>query len=902
MRALFAVLAVNANDVVSTDVLAHALWGEQPPPTVDKLVHVYVSQLRKALGVDGRKLLTRPPGYLLELSSDELDRDRFEHLLDEAREARRAGDLAACAELLEQALSLWRGDPLADFVYESWAQPEAARLGELRLAAVEDRAEARLGLGQADELVGELAALVAEHPLRERLRAHLMLALYRAGRQAEALEAYRDARRVLVEDLGIEPGEELQRLEHAILRHDPALDSPEPLPPSLPDVATSLVGRERESAELQELLARSDVRLLTLTGPGGVGKTRLSLEVARAAAGRFPDGVHFVPLAGLARHELVLSAVAEALSVKQVAGEQLAEKVKASIGAGRVLLLIDNLEHLLDAAPQVAELLASAPNLKLLVTSRAALRVSMEVEYGVAPLALPTPGERVPVDRLPDYDALALFVERARRVRPDFRITAESVSEVAEICARLDGLPLAIELAAARLRLLTTTGLLARLDRRLPMLTGGPQDVPLRQQTLRATIDWSYGLLREEDRSVLAALAVFSGGATAESAEAVCASPPGDVLESLTRLLDNNLLRLEGEAEPRFGMLDTIHEYALEQLASSGEEEVRRRHAEHFAVLAEAYEESLRGGDQLPALELFAQEDANLRAALAWAAGVGEPHLGLRLAGAAWRFWWVRGHLVEARRMLERVLALPAPAGAAAARARTLEGAAAIAWGQGDAAAARRFAEEGLELFRQAEDGRGVARLLNHLGLAAQEQHAYDRAQAHFEESGALAREVGNERGIAVALVNLGGLALIQEDFEQAREACEESLELHRRNQSEDGIAISLLNLGFAALGQGRREAARALLEESAGLFRKLGFREYVSYSLEGLAAIAVAAGDAGGAAGLLGEAAELREATGASLGPFEKRLHDGTVGAVSAELGEASLDTAGRRATGAAD
>ena len=453
-------------------------------------LHGYVSRLRRVLGAG--RLETRPPGYVLRVEPGELDLHRFRELIAQDRH--------------REALALWRGPALADLAFEDFARSEIARLEELRLSALEGRFEHELAAGRHAELAGELAAAVRAHPLRERLAGQLMLALYRSGRQADALAAYRDARATLVDELGLEPSEELSALQRRILVHDPGLDHTRTgRRAELPASLTSFVGRGRELEQIRALILRPGVRLLTLTGAGGTGKTRLALEVARAVAGEFADGARFAPLAAVAEPEVVPHAIAEALALQQSSGQSIEDALKAFLADRELLLVLDNLEHLLEATPLATELLAAAPRLKILATSRTHLNLYGETEYAVPPLSA-------------REEAVALFADRAAAVRPGFAAT----DAVGEICARVDGLPLAIELAAARIRTLTPAEILARLDHRLELLAGGPRDVPARQRTLRDTLLWSYDLLAPEEQRLFARLAVFAGGWTLAAADDVC--------------------------------------------------------------------------------------------------------------------------------------------------------------------------------------------------------------------------------------------------------------------------------------------------------------------------------------------------------------------------------------------
>jgi len=587
-RALLAVLLLYANQVVSSDRLIEALWEEGAPETAQKALHVYVSQLRKVLGRE--RLETKPSGYLLRVEEDEFDVGRFQRLREEGK--------------LAEALCLWRGPPLVDFRYLRFAQSEILRLEEARLACLEDRIRVDLAAGRHSDLVGELEALVAEYPLRERLRVQLMLALYRAGRQAEALEAYQRARHLLIEELGVEPSPELQELHRAILNQDASLGAAPQEPalergPSLPAAANPLIGREAELRALRALLL-GEARLVTVTGAGGAGKTRLALEVATSLAADFGGRVYFVPLAAV-RHAEVVPTILSAVGIAEEVGDRPLKVLKDFLRRQAVLLVLDNFEHLLEAAPLVAELLVDCPQLKLLATSRASLHLSGEHEYPLKPL---------PVD-----EAIALFTERAQAVRPDF---AGEEPVLSAICSQLDCLPLALELAAARSRLLSPRELLARLEHRLELLTGGPRDLAPRQQTLRATIEWSYELLDPEEQRLFGHLAVFAGGCTLAAAERVC----GASLDQLESLVDKNLIRRrELVGENRFWMLETVREYALERLETTHAlEGICEAYSDYYLALATQRVAELDHGQQA-ALHALERELDNFLSAFAWSHG-----------------------------------------------------------------------------------------------------------------------------------------------------------------------------------------------------------------------------------------------------------------------------------------
>ena len=884
-RALLAYLLLHVNEVVSRDRLVDFLWGERPPETAANALQVAVHGLRRLLGPD--RIETRGAGYRLRVEPGELDLTRFRELVERAHSQ---GPVDAAATLRE-ALALWRGEPLADVAGPAFVRDEADRLKDLRLTALEARIDADLAAGRDADLVPELEELIAEEPFRERLRAQLITALYRSGRQADALAAYQAARRTLADELGIDPSPELQELERAVLRHDPSLAPPAPQPArpptNLPAPATPLVGRALERAAVSALLRSGDVRLLTLTGPGGTGKTRLALAVAEDVLEQFPDGVCFVPLARLRDPALVPSAIARAVGVEERGTTPLMEVLARDLHAKRTLLVLDNFEHVSDAALVVSELVSAAPALKALVTSRAPLHLSGEHEYPVPPLPLPDPRRLDDAEVLATNEAVALFVARARAARPDFRLD-DDARAVADVCVALEGLPLALELAAARVKTLPVATLRERLVRRLPVLVGGPRDVDERQQTLRAAIGWSHDLLSAEEQQLFRRLSVFSGGFDLAAAQAVAQVG----FEALDALADKSLLRRVTSEEPRFDMLETIREYAAERLEEDGPdgESVRRRHAEHFLELAEEADRHLTGADAARWLDRLEREHDNFRAAIAFAAASRAADVELRLATALRYFWWWRGHLSEGRRWLEAALARGGHV-EPSVRARALRTTAVLVSRQGEAARSKQLYGEALELFREIGDTHSAARTLAELGAAALGEGDHETATRLFEEVIPLFREAGDERALTVTLSNLAAAASLQGDYERGRTLTEEVVSLLRERAQRDQLAMSLHNLARVCARQGDLDEASTRLAESLEIAVELGYREVIAYCLEGAAELAAARGDAERAARLLGAGDALFEALGVAIGPEEADGYAQTVARLGAELGERQLD-----------
>jgi predicted ATPase/DNA-binding winged helix-turn-helix (wHTH) protein len=627
-------------------------------------------------------------------------------------------------------------------------------------------------------------------------------------------------------------------------------------PTNLPVQRTGFVGREKEVAAAKELLLRPDVHLVTVTGPGGIGKTRLAVQVASGLVTHFPGGVHFVSLSSLGDPGLIASVIVQTLGIREVGGQTPLEALKENLQDpqhGPLLLLLDNFEHLVQAVPTVAELLAVGPGLKILVTSRAALHVYGENEFPVPPLALPDSRSlSLPsVEVLSQCPAVALFLQRALAAKPDFELNQENAPAITEICARLDGLPLAIELAAARVKVLSPSSMRARLTSRLQLLTGGARDMPQRHQTLRAAMDWSYDLLSPAEQKLFRRLSVFVGGCTLEGAEAVCDTKGDldlDLLDGMTSMVDKSLAQQiePAKSESRFVMLETIREYALEKLEASGEKALTKRaHAAYCLVLAEdqAMEQCggkyAEGGEDTESLERFTLEHDNFRAGLEWLTETGDAEWGLRLGTALFRFWEMGEYLTEGRGRLSKLLKLAGAAAPNKLRARALFATGVLTTGQGDYAAADVLIRESLEIARQLGDQHGAAVSLNALAIIARDRGDVPGAHSLFEESLVLWRELGDQKAIARSLSNLANVVRVQGDNDYARFLYAECLSIFRGLGDRIGVAWSINSQGDIARDQGDSAAAQTLYEQSLEIFRELDDRWGIAGTLADLGSLA---------------------------------------------------------------
>ncbi|MEV1286159.1 BTAD domain-containing putative transcriptional regulator [Micromonospora sp. NPDC049679] len=869
VRALLARLVLAAGRVVSVDSLTDALWGEDLPADATNALQIRVSKLRRALvaaGVGGDILATRAPGYQLAVPNDAVDAHRFERLVNVARTAAATGEIASGLGSFDKALALWRGPALADVGETEWASAESARLEELRLGAVEDRLELLLEVGRHTEAVADLERLVAGSPLRERLHRLLMLALYRSGRQADALAAYQGLRRHLADELGIDPSPELQALSEAILRQQvpPVLSAQapaeRPAPQAgpgradrLPQRLSSVVGRHDDVATALQRLR--EARVVTLTGPGGVGKTTLVLEVAHRVDTTVADQVHLIRLASLDPGADVAEAFATQLGLLDAgAGTAATDAVVELLARSRALLVVDNCEHVIDdAAALVERLVKSCPALTVLATSREALAVPGEIQVAVGPL--PVPDEAADAAAIADAPAIRLFLDRARAVRPSFTLDAETAPVVASICRQLDGMPLAIELAAARAKALSVTDIAARLQDRFALLTSGPRTSEARHRTLRATLDWSYDLLIDAERRLLRRLSVFRGGWTVTAAEEVCAFAgvePGEVLDLLFRLVDRSLVVPE-PATGRFRLLVTVREYAWARLEEAGElDACRERFVDHHLRLAEDYGLQVTSAT---ARTRLTEEYDNLRAAVDYSLEEGsDVETGLRLAySLVW--YWNYGLRYEGTRAFTALLGRGG--GSTALRARALQGLGLLNVYY-PTPRSRAAARESLAIFEELDDVRNAA--ISRLVVAWEGQYGgdADEHRAMVKQSRDVLGESDGGWWLFVTHYLEALLDLRLGEFEASALAWRRSLDLVRSTGDRLMADAILAHLGIALRESGQHADALTVLREAVDEGRDRASLHGLAFSLVHLAHTRLDLGDDEDVPALLAEADEV--------------------------------------------
>jgi predicted ATPase/DNA-binding SARP family transcriptional activator/DNA-binding CsgD family transcriptional regulator len=925
------------------------LWPGSARSTASNNLRGAIYAARKAIGAEGSDHLVFEDGALLLCPEGELwvDTEAFEEATLVARRLRNPASY-------RMAIDLYAGELLPDDRYEEWAEEGRADLRRLYLTLLTELATLYEEQGEYDPAAEALQRLLAEELADEEAHASLMRLYALSDRQGEALAQYERLREALSRRLDAQPAAETRQLRESIATgRFPSVLSVVPTPEvttgagnhNLPIPTTSLVDREREMAEVKRELAMT--RLLTLTGPGGSGKTRLALEVGSDLIGAYPDGVWLVDLARLSEPGLVVQEVAGVLDAQERSGEPPLDTLIDELRSKQVLIILDNCEHLLDGVAHLVDiLLRSCPNLRFLATSREALGVPGEISYPVLPLSLPDPGGLTTVEELESYGAARLFVERALYRSAAFALTPENAGAVAEICRQLEGIPLAIELAAARVGVLAVEQISERLSAALKILTGGGRTLTSRQRTLRGSLDWSYALLGAPEKRLLARLSVFAGGWTLEAAEVVCSGGDVDrdeVLDLLGDLVGKSLVvaRTGANGAMRYRMLEIIRQYAAEKLAENGEaEETHGRHAAFFLALAEEARPELAGSQQGLWVERLEREQDNLRAALSWVIGREEGELGLRFGGALWRFWFNRGHLSEGTGWMGRVLAGGGP-GATPIRVNALEGMGWLLQFQGELDRAETTYEEMLRLSRELGDMENAATGLNSLGilavrrgdngrarmlleenlavlreleeasvttilkrfyvfnllgiLAINEEEDHAKGETLWKESLALARSAGDTTLVRQTLVNLGHAALMQRAYERARAYCEAALTLARELGSAEGVEnpTVFLNLGLASLGQREHERAAASFEESLAMSQKMRQTPSAIESLEGMAGLAGATIKDARAAILWGAAETAREVTGLALSSGEWALHEPYLAAARSRLGEAVWEEA---------
>jgi predicted ATPase/DNA-binding SARP family transcriptional activator len=883
---LLGFLLLHANQAVSTERIIDALWHEGDVTRARKSLQVAIARLRKSLegSAAGSSLRTVSGGYMLTVGPDDLDADVFERWAQAGARALAEGRPGAAAEILRRALGLWRGPALADVAYETFAQEAIRRLEELRLVALEKRIAADLQLDADAPVTGELEALVAAHPRRERFAEALMLSLYRCGRQADALDVYQRVRAHLAGELGLEPGPGLRRAQAAILGHEAGFDAEpstggdvvavkararEPHVIAAPHTVT--VGRETDLEQLRELVDDVDVRLVTLVGPGGVGKTRLALELARELTSEVPDGASVVFLAGVSAPEEVASAIALELGLGTTATEPVERALERHFAARDTLLVLDNLEHLLDATPLITSILAAAPSVTVVATSREPLRLRGERTVPVAPVALPPPNATGLHCAIVQAPAVALFLNAAAAVEPSFELTTDNSAAVVALCRRLDGLPLALELAAGRLKLLSPAEVLRRLDHDLSVLGHGPRDAPARHRTLQTTLQWSYDSLSEEEQTAFARLSVFAAGCELEAAEAVT----GAALDVLHSLVDKNMV-VAGRARygaSRFSMLETVRQFARERLAERGDDEdAVRRHFDYYLAMATSSRPGLERTAAPALVARVAAELDNVRLALRWGIAHGRAEDVLRLVLALQPYWCHRAEL-EGVRWLRRALAEDESVIAALVRARALSWHAVVLAEEARFAEAEAAAQRSIEICVQhgdvhgraesltslakiilfqsrLEDGLRAARdavaaarqtddpilLARALAWQASAEPALSDALSLGEQAAAHYRALGNSPRLVDLNSKLSHIAICHGAYDEARRLAEEALRSARETDTTEAFAQG--NLGLAALLSGDRPLAAAAFRAEIAAARAEPLLHPLYEALCGLAAL----------------------------------------------------------------
>jgi predicted ATPase/DNA-binding SARP family transcriptional activator len=862
-RTLLIALLLHAREAVTAGFLMEVLWGNEQPRNPANALQIQISYLRKTLSTGsaaaGQPIVTRPGGYTLEIEPDVIDAVRFERLLAKASPGAPAQSSAmvdAQLRTIDEALALWRGEALSDVADEPFAQGNATRLEEMRWSAREQRIDLLLAVGRHREAVGELGALVSEQPLRERFHEQLVLALYRCGRQADALRAFEAARSTLVDELGLDPGPTLQALQRNVLSQDPTLNwlplsldavavEPVPTVPAewrrnlVPAPLTALIGRQTEVSRVRDLLARS--RLVTLTGPGGAGKSRLAIDISAREAAK--GQVWYVDLSSIDLPELVASTVASALGATTAPNEDAGDVAASVLAPETGLLMLDTCEHVLAGASSfVSTVLRRAPGVRVLATSRRPLVIAGEVAWPVPPLGL-APGDADTTETIRSSPAVTLFCERAQDVRPDFELSDENAADIAGICLALDGLPLAIELAAARADVLSPHAIRHRLQNRFDLLVGGATDVAARQQTLRGAIDWSVELLSDEQRCFFARLGGFAGGFDLEAAEVVAGEGSEDSLNLLSSLVRHSMVAVDGG--DRFHLLDTLRAYAAELLADLDADDTRRRHARHYTQVAERSESLVRGPEQGEALARLRAEVPNFRAALEWSLSIGDLDIATRLAGSLAWFWVLDGRLDVADRHLRRAIAIDSVP--AETRAKVLWGYSLMVAGLGHLEEALETGEAGTALARHSGDSAAIGYGLNATAVAHWALGNLDAAVAAHDEAIERFLAAGDLWGESICRVLRARTALDRGDAD-AEARMQAGLAAARRCGDAHVIGIALGLLANLQANRGERDSAIKSAQESLRQQESIGYTEGIVAALHLLARLHLASGETGDA------------------------------------------------------
>ena len=813
-RAVLAVLATRHGEVVSADELIDAVWGDDLPANPLNTLQYQVAQLRKLFENNAsqpRHLITRAPGYMLDASTTTLDARQFETLIEESRATSSAPGDGTALDLVEKALALWRGPALIDFRYDDFATSEAVRLDDLRLTAEELRADIALASGNHSDQVSRLAQLTIDNPLREGLWTRLMVALYRDGQQTEALRAYQRAKDVLAE-VGVEPGQLLRTLEQQIIEQDPALEAPAPKPRTpqhnIPAPPNNLIGREPAVELLVDRI--EDRRLVTMTGPGGSGKTRLAIEVATRSLDRFPGGVWFVPLDAIDEPTLLAAFVGETIGIRERASRDVVENLTNSLDDRPTLLVLDNAEHVLDAvADLAARLLANTTLLHVLTTSQAPLEVQGEVVFGVDPLTLPGSSASI-YDRFEDIDAVALFVERARASGTpvdDWDETAYAA--VTNIVAALDGMPLAIELAAARTRAMSLTEIADGLQNRFELLSRGPRNAPARQRTLMGAMEWSMSLLTPTQRSLAQWLSVCTGDFDAATASSITGTPIDELREDLGVLLERSLLTRGGDVAgaARYAMIETVRHYGIQSMSRDEIENARNAHLSTFAAFTSDAAEGACGPEQIVWLERFDAEYPNIRTALAWSLESGDIATGVELGANLGRYWDWKGLLKEASEWLKRLTDAarsPTPGLVSVQAWRAF-----LAWEFGDIGLARSLSDEAQATAMATQDPADAATALSARILFTRSSGDLDGAKHIAQEAIAGFDRVGRKWMAAWSMSALTTIAIAEGDASSAREYATETIS--RFEDLGDGRCVGWGHTALAQVGlmQGDLQSAQ---------------------------------------------------------------------------------------------